>query len=130
MKKQDITPVKMNPRIKKKWVAALRSGEYEQGTGQLVRRIEGYEGEEDTYKFCCLGVLQNLYHEEHGTAFKPREFVREAHSAKAGQWCGLPRTSRMVDLLITMNDGHIYGKWSGKNRKTFKQIALFIERNL
>jgi hypothetical protein len=38
----------MNPVIKEKWVAALRSGEYTQGTGVLNRLDE---------EFCCLGVL-------------------------------------------------------------------------
>jgi hypothetical protein len=38
---------KMNPVAKELWLAALRSGEYTQGRGQL--RID------DT--FCCLGVL-------------------------------------------------------------------------
>lgn len=37
----------MNQEVKEKWVAALRSGEYEQGRGYLNR------GEQ----FCCLGVL-------------------------------------------------------------------------
>lgn len=36
----------------KKWIAALRSGEYKQGTGSL--HSAGAEGEPDTY--CCLGV--------------------------------------------------------------------------
>lgn len=43
----------MNKRIKKLWVAALRSGKYKQGTGQLRRgRIDP--------RYCCLGVLENL----------------------------------------------------------------------
>ena len=37
----------MNTEVKKLWTAALRSGEYEQGTGAL-RTARGY---------CCLGVL-------------------------------------------------------------------------
>lgn len=37
----------MNPELKAKWVAALRSGEYEQITGSL-KEPDGY---------CCLGVL-------------------------------------------------------------------------
>lgn len=40
----------MNPKIKADWVAALRSGEYEQGTGKLNQNG----------KFCCLGVLCDL----------------------------------------------------------------------
>jgi hypothetical protein len=41
---------KMNPAIKAKWVAALRSGEYKQGKAYL----NGPGG------FCCLGVLCDL----------------------------------------------------------------------
>ena len=37
----------MRADLKAKWVAALRSGKYEQGTGWLNRNG----------KFCCLGVL-------------------------------------------------------------------------
>ena len=42
---------KMNPEIKAKWVAALRSGEYQQGRANLRNRAE---------EFCCLGVLCDL----------------------------------------------------------------------
>ena len=41
----------MNEAIKQKWVAALRSGEYEQ-TLSMLRNSEG---------FCCLGFLCDLY---------------------------------------------------------------------
>lgn len=41
---------KMNPEVKAVWLTALRSGEYEQGTGKLSS-----EG-----KFCCLGVLCDI----------------------------------------------------------------------
>lgn len=44
----------MNPEIKKQWVAALRSGEYKQGTGQLRSKNN---------EFCCLGVLCDLHHQ-------------------------------------------------------------------
>lgn len=41
--------------IKKRWVAALRSGKYKQGTGQLCHiNISG----ENFY--CCLGVLNEI----------------------------------------------------------------------
>ena len=42
---------KMNPLIKAKWVSALRSGEFKQGTMQL-RTLDD--------KYCCLGVLCEL----------------------------------------------------------------------
>jgi hypothetical protein len=43
--------VKLNPDVKKAWLAALRSGEYQQGKGVL-------RSEND--RFCCLGVLCDL----------------------------------------------------------------------
>jgi len=46
----------MNPEVKAKWLAALRSGEYQQGTGTL--RARG--------RYCCLGVLCDIYSREHG----------------------------------------------------------------
>jgi hypothetical protein len=46
----------MNKEIADRWVAALRSGEYEQGRGQLR------EGK----SFCCLGVLCDIYQKEQG----------------------------------------------------------------
>ena len=42
---------KINQEFKKKWIAALLSGEYEQGVG-LLRNEDN--------KFCCLGVACNL----------------------------------------------------------------------
>jgi hypothetical protein len=45
---------KMNPQVKEKWIDALRSGKYEQGSEKL-RGADGY---------CCLGVLCDLYSQE------------------------------------------------------------------
>lgn len=45
----------MNNEVKDLWVRALRSGEYQQGDGRLVTFVEGQP------KFCCLGVLTDLY---------------------------------------------------------------------
>lgn len=41
----------MDQQVKEKWVAALRSGRYEQARGKLRVGWEGKEG------YCCLGVL-------------------------------------------------------------------------
>lgn len=41
----------MKPEIKRKWLEALRSGQYKQTSGCLT----------DGERFCCLGVLTNLY---------------------------------------------------------------------
>lgn len=43
---------KLNPYVKRVWVNALRSGEYEQGYGQLC---------DEEGKFCVLGVLCDIH---------------------------------------------------------------------
>lgn len=50
----------------KKWVAALRSGEYKQGKNALTRTTKNGE------RHCCLGVACDLYLKEHPSrlAFK------------------------------------------------------------
>lgn len=47
----------LKPNIKARWLKALRSGKYQQGKGELRSRDN---------KFCCLGVLCDLYAEDHG----------------------------------------------------------------
>lgn len=46
--------MKLKPEVKAAWVTALRSGEYEQGTGCLNKLVDGEE------RYCCLGVLADL----------------------------------------------------------------------
>jgi hypothetical protein len=53
---------KMNPEVKQKWIDALLSGKYEQGSEKL-RSVTGY---------CCLGVLCDLYSQEHNVEWKFR----------------------------------------------------------
>lgn len=45
-----------------KWAEALESGEYEQGVGNLRRLDDGAP------RYCCLGVLSDLYIKETGAA--------------------------------------------------------------
>lgn len=51
----------MNPDVKAKWIAALRSGNYKQAKHRL--RIEHTDG---SASYCCLGVLCELYRQETG----------------------------------------------------------------
>lgn len=106
----------MNPWVKRKWVRALKSGEYRQGQGELViRKGEGY---------CCLGVL--------GAEMVP-EFIRPVSKIDPdlgvdGYTGALPDDLAVMfdldqvsqDVLAEMND-------SGD---TFPQIADWIEENL
>lgn len=58
------TWTEMNKRVKTRWLAALRSGKYRQGTKQLRTIKPGT----DQVCHCCLGVLCDLY--IHSTAGK------------------------------------------------------------
>jgi len=54
----------MNPEIKEKWIAALKSGKYRRATGRLVTR----EGETPV-AHCCLGVLCDIHKEITGEGY-------------------------------------------------------------
>lgn len=114
----------MNREIKEKWVAALRSGEYKQGMGQLRDSSDS--------RFCCLGVLTDLYIKETGQGKWDSNFFRSGN--KDGNlfsgftpepvrvWAGLRDRNPQVDAtnLATLNDGGC----------TFNQIADKIEEYL
>jgi hypothetical protein len=57
----DIT-TELRQQLRREWIAALRSGEYEQGRGSLCRNG----------RYCCLGVACAVI-EKHFPALMPRE---------------------------------------------------------
>jgi hypothetical protein len=104
----------------KKWVAALRSGEFEQGNGALRR------GD----KFCCLGVACEL-----AAKYKIIKPAKKAPGSDDLFMYGY-RTCTLPDevtnwLNLRTHDGNIEGHISlvGENDvkdKTFKEIADLI----
>lgn len=125
----------MNKDIAREWVDALRSGDYEQTTGQLAERSE-----DGVYSYCCLGVLCEIavdkgvippisgggYGEENTSSDLPY---------KVRDWAGLDATDPFFDVHIpathyrialdhasaaSLNDTHSF---------TFDQIADVIEQN-
>lgn len=75
----------------KKWVAALRSGEYRQGKGALVT---------EDGKYCCLGVACHLYEMEGvqpPIAYRGRNFLPDA----VCEWLG----TACISLVALLNDG-------------------------
>lgn len=126
----------MKKRIGKKWVKALRSGEYDQCQGNLVSSTNG----EDS--FCCLGVLADVqgYEFIESTtlpweelnnrkvlALAHPDYKTEAAARRHGDAYCLPKWARAgmkdeeMDELINMNDCE---------GKTFEQIADHVEKNL
>jgi hypothetical protein len=118
---------KMNPKIKAKWVAALRSGEYKQGK-VCLRQVDG--------GFCCLGVLTDLAVRVGVGAWKPpvdNAYFFDCDSGmlpeKVSEWAGFVYPARMggeviIDGIVDMLAGH------NDDGKTFAQIADAIEAQL
>tara|TARA_R110000868_G_scaffold114821_1_gene307258 strand:+ start:15406 stop:15807 length:402 start_codon:yes stop_codon:yes gene_type:complete len=110
----------MNKEIKKQWIAALTSGKYKQGRGQL---------RSENNKFCCLGVLCNL-HAQAYPKIAAMEKCSEEYMGEAGwlpdeviEWAGLDSPNGVhtrgenVETLALDNDcGY-----------SFQKIAKIIE---
>ena len=135
----------MRPGIKKKWLAALRSGTYMQGRGKLRPTPKTY---------CCLGVLLDLYRRSaEGRRAKAR-WVRDKDDnvfrfvAKKGrfttqtggvlhrcavQWAGLPSHDPSVSVTLDGQDVSLSMLNDGCKRirkHSFAQIAKVIEEQL
>lgn len=118
----------MDKELKAKWVAALRSGEYQQAQGVLCNGSA----------FCCLGVLSKVaaFPEYNGQHFLVPEEDEEGNctgDAELSDDEELPdfilerigMRSQDQEHLALMNDG------DGNTRShTFNEIADYIEANL
>lgn len=120
---------RMDPEVKARWVAALRSGEYKQIKGALKR--EGGH--------CCLGVLCDLYAKERGLKrWNDGQLSADAdrtHSihfqdkgipgAVVGIWSGFDSSLRVsIGKKTQQLDGH------NDDGCTFDEIADAIEAQL
>ena len=122
----------MNPRIKQRWLEALRSGEYKQTTENL----------QDNNGFCCLGVLCDLHAKERGMDWvrlnDNYELYGEAQTLPLSvqEWAGLDNdVVGMVDFEYE-RDGVMYVKSESLPElndtwdKNFNEIADLIETQL
>lgn len=111
----------MNPEIKAKWLEALRSGNYKQGTGRLRKADNSY---------CCLGVLcdvidptkwmntEDTYHCYGYRIDDPQFHVYSALSDNQLKEIGLP--SYDMWELIRRND----------RSSSFTDVIKYIEEHL
>jgi hypothetical protein len=115
----------MKAAMKKKWVKALRSGEFLQGSMALKE----YDTASKQYSYCCLGVLRALYPEKvrKTRAYRPGSGSEGFAGSEclSETSCGIPFA--IQDKLAQMNDGQAL---LNIQSNTFKQIAAWIERNL
>jgi hypothetical protein len=129
----------MNAAIKTRWVDALRSGDYEQA--QRVLHPLG------TQRFCCLGVLCDLYLQEIGEAWTEISSEPGSTSVALGAcygetgalplevvtWAGLANLNPDVEVGPTKPGGR--ARWSSlaslnDHGSTFVAIADLIEAQL
>jgi hypothetical protein len=119
----------MNAQVKAKWLEALRSGEYKQGTRRL------YIGE----RYCCLGVLCDLHAQEKGKSWDltpegtPRSEGRAGGRFYLGEcevlplpvtnWAGLTSTNPILYGIKSLSEYNDEGE-------SFNKIADLIEQNL
>lgn len=126
----------MNPKIKAKWIAALRSGKYQQGQHRLRKTTLNGETQ-----FCCLGVLCNLHAKAH-PKIAQHETDPEIYLGE-NQW--LPRAVREWAGLSSREGGVLFfagisdpvsladandGNTRESRRCTFAEIANAIESQL
>lgn len=96
--------------LKERWVAALRSGEYEQGYGALVTPRPGGK------QYCCLGVLCQVA----GVAATGHTLLHDFdQGTELMQEIGM--SFEFEQTLSHMNDGQ---------QRSFDEIANYIEENL
>lgn len=112
----------MKPAVKKRWIKALRSGEYEQGHGRL-HTADG--------KFCCLGVLADIEAMGDWVLEDRFNYVLQLDSGERG-FATLPgRLAKRLGIngvqedLFFRNDG-----CARHHPHTFDEIADWIEENL
>lgn len=112
----------MKKDLKKRWVEALRSGDYEQGDGALCR-IYG-----DNALYCCLGVLVELVRGEDVWEKIPNQRWLIPRAASIGDTAFPSSTfldsvglkTEFADEVAHKNDfGH-----------SFEEIADWIEENI
>lgn len=104
----------MNKEVKTAWLAALRSGKYEQIAGEL-QNSEGY---------CCLGVLCKLAERYDVTVTKEDNRIVGCDITNdqeaVARWAEIEELA-LQSHLIHMNDDE---------GKTFEEIAEYIEEKL
>jgi hypothetical protein len=121
---------KINPEVKAKWVAALRSGEYKQCKGRLHSPDGG---------FCCLGVLSDIAvkhgigewrHIGRGICFISDSSLDEVMLPEAvSEWAGFGYPERMGGRVSVDNASDCLAAHNDAGR-TFAEIADAIEEQL
>ena len=128
----------MIPELKAKWVAALRSGDYKQGT-EFLKAGSATEISNGQHEYCCLGVLCEILNIPSVPYPNAAGEVYDYKFGEAGQDAGLIPTNYFHNdlgfdrlnqpVLMTMNDG-VQSETETIPPKTFAEIADYIEKEI
>jgi hypothetical protein len=102
----------MDINLRTKWVAALRSGDYKQGRGELCK-----DG-----KYCCLGVLMDITDRLTNNG-DGRSYVLGTNATKFFR--SMPDV--VIDEISFPTNGRTLVKMNDVQKKTFNDIADYIE---
>lgn len=118
----------MKKSVAKKWVKALRSGEYKQGKGRLVDRNDN---------FCCLGVLCNIAPDSLGEWVSNNKYVNWEFKDNEGETDLLLPPSKIIEWAgMNSFDGYVLYPTEisvaemNDDGASFDEIADFIEKNV
>lgn len=108
--------------VQRKWLDALRSGEYKRCNGRL------HDPHNNVY--CALGVACALYKEEFGGRFEGLDFIPKGGrqengilvDQKVAEWLGLSKSQ--INSVVFLND------FAHRNDPDFTGIADSIEARL
>ena len=104
----------MRKEVKEKWLQALRSGEYKQGKNCL--RADD--------KFCCLGVLTDIYAKEKNVEWRGNVFLGKKNvlPQSVATWAGIFGAPKVAGVLLSAHND--------RESSTFEEISNLIEENL
>lgn len=109
----------MDPKLKKTWLKALRSGEYKQGQGVLCKKGG----------FCCLGVAYDVLEDGDWELVDAEEGRWKIPSKLNTGAQFLPRPDMYSDWGLDHDDVQRVAKMNDEG-KSFEEIADWIEAEL
>ncbi len=121
--------IEVNKSLQKKWIHALESGEYKQGTGRLCKKVD------DSKQFCCLGVLCDLIDPTKWKAsadkLEPNAFDYEEELNKSMPPAHIRNQVGIYEMsweLAHANDGNLMtlDRTASMKRFTFAEIAEIL----
>lgn len=117
----------MKKKVKKDWLAALRGGKYIQGTGKLCQ----VGAKRSSNKYCCLGVLSDLYLKSKGKRMTQKIGNDSYPSNDVVKWSGIKNHNPMVPYKAKWGSSkNSLSHLNDSENLNFDEIADLIEKHL